>query len=83
MFSSRTNPQGPHGAEIIHLYCCLDPCPSDSTRDQSHSPAIDHKGIISVPYITEQGMYFPAVKSTNTEGYTQKQKKWRHPDKAN
>lgn len=69
MSSSRTDPKGPHGAEIIHLFGCLYPCPSDSTRDQSCSPAIDHKGIISVPYITDQGMHFPAVKNTNTLKY--------------
>lgn len=69
MSSRRTNPKGPHGAEIIHLFGCLHPCPSDSTRDQSPSPAIDHKGIISLSYITDQGMHFPAVKSTNTLKY--------------
>lgn len=67
MFSSSTNPKGPHGAEIIHLYCCLEPCPSDFTRDQSHSPAIDHKGVISAPHIIDQGIHFPAVKSTHTK----------------
>lgn len=69
MSSSRTDPKGLHGAEIIHLLCCLDPCLSDSTRDQSRSPAIDHKSILSVPYITDQGMHFPAVKSANTYKY--------------
>lgn len=33
----------------------------------SESPAIDHRCIISVPYITDQGMHFPAVKSINAK----------------
>lgn len=33
----------------------------------SESPAIDHRCIISVPYIIDQGMHFPAVKSINTK----------------